>query len=146
MGISSNAEEKGVIAKAYENDSPVIYTFVEQMPSEQVRHQLPWLTVISWTYDGSTTNGMPLETDNAGMMRLEDVIEDNIENDGVLRHSYSRTGNNLKELVYYIHDQNLFLAAFNSALESHPKYPIKITFYKDEKWEEFQRLLNKIKK
>ncbi|PCJ40053.1 MAG: DUF695 domain-containing protein [Moraxellaceae bacterium] len=59
-----------------------------------------------------------------------------------LRHVYSRTGNSLIELVYHIHDQEQFLEAFNKALSSHPKYPIEINFHQDEKWEDFQRLLN----
>ena len=48
----------------------------------------------------------------------------------------------LETIFYYIHDQSQFLEAFNKALASHPKYPIDISFYRDSKWEDFQRLLN----
>ena len=76
------------------------------------------------------------------MIVLEDTIEDHIENDQVLRHVYSRTGNNLKEFVYYINDQDKFLEAFNKALSGQPRYPIAINFYQDVGWEDFKRLLN----
>jgi hypothetical protein len=135
-------EQKGIIGRVYENGLPVIYKFVNEMPSVTIREQLQWLTVISWKYDGTSNNGMPQADENQLMIKLEDAIEDHLENDKVLRHAYSRTGNDLKELVYYIHEQDQFLDAFNKTLENHSKYPIDISFYEDSKWEDFQRLLS----
>lgn len=135
-------EEKGIIGRVYEDGLPVIYKFVNKLPQDTVRSNLSWLTVISWKYDGKSNNGMPLNDENQSMILLEDAIEDHIENDRVLRHIYSRTGNNLKELVYYISDQDKFLDSFNKALNGHQRYPIEINFYQDAKWEDFKRLLN----
>ncbi len=69
------------------------------------------------------------------------MIREQIEDDKVLRHVYSRTGNNLKELVYYIHGQEQFLELFNDALSDHPRYPIEIKFFEDKAWEDFSKLL-----
>lgn len=141
--MTANADEpEGIIGRTYENGAPVIFKFVNELPPEPIRSQLPWLTVISWPYDGSTNNGMPMADVNQSMIRLEDAIEDNIESDAVLRHAYSRTGNNLKEFVYYIHDQAEFLDALNKTLSEHPRYPIEITFYQDQNWEDFAKLLS----
>ncbi|OZG72797.1 hypothetical protein BTA51_14110 [Hahella sp. CCB-MM4] len=141
--MTSDAEEgKGVIGRAYEDGAPVIYRFVNEVPEEAVRSNLTWLTVISWKYDGSTNNGMPQSDENQRMITLEDAIEDHIESDGVLRHVYSRTGNNLKELVYYINDREQFLEVFNKTLSGHPRYPIEINFYQDSDWGDFKRILN----
>ncbi|WP_228160525.1 DUF695 domain-containing protein [Marinobacter bohaiensis] len=142
MDASANPQDRGVIGRVMEDGRPVIYKFVEEMPSPTVRDALPWLTVIAWRYDGSERNGMPPEPVNERMIRLEDAVEASIERDGVLRHVYSRTGNDLKELVYYIHDRDQFLAALNDALADHPRYPIEINFYEDRTWEDFQRLLS----
>jgi hypothetical protein len=139
-------EEKGIIGRSYEDGLPVIYKFINEMPPVETRNNLKWLTVISWKYDGSNNNGMPIEKENKKMITLERTIEDYIENDKVLLHAYSKTGNNLKELVYYIHDQDQFLEKFNKAMTGQPRYPIEITFYKDDKWEEFQNLLNDFSK
>lgn len=145
--ISANAEEeKGIIGRVHENGLPVIYKFVNKLPQNTIRSNLSWLTVISWKYEGSLNNGMPLSDENQRMITLEDAIEDHIENDQVLRHVYSRTGNNLKELVYYINDQEKFLETFNKALSGHPRYPIEINFYQDSDWEDFKRLLNNFAK
>ena len=137
----NTAEAKGIIGRVYEDGLPVIYKFINELPPESVRVNLAWLTVLSWKYDGEANNGMPLHDDNQRMIVLEDAIEDCIENDQILRHVYSRTGNNLKEFVYYIHDQDTFLEVLNQALSGHPRYPIEINFYQDEQWQDFKRLL-----
>ena len=139
-------EEKGIIGRVYEDGLPVIYKFVNELPGTEIRNQLTWLTVISWKYDGTSNNGMPFDDDNQRMIILENTIEDKIENDKVLRHAYSRTGNNRKELVYYIHGQEQFLKSFNQALSRHSRYHIEINFFEDKKWEDFQRVLNDFSK
>ena len=141
--MTVNAEEgRGIIGRVHEDGAPVIYKFINELPQDTIRSNLSWLTIISWKYDGSSNNGMPLNDENQKMITLEDAIEDHIEDDQVLRHVYSRTGNNLKELVYYINDQDKFLEAFNNTLSGHPRYPIEINFYQDAGWEDFKRLLN----
>ena len=147
MTTQTNAEEeKGIIGRTHENGLPVIYKFVNEMPLLSIRNQLQWLTVISWKYDGTSNNGMPETDENQRMISLEDIIEENIENDKVLRHVYSRTGNNLKELVYYIYNQDQFLEDFNKAMSKQPRYPIEINFYKDKVWKDFQKLINDFSK
>lgn len=141
--MTANAEEgKGIIGRVFEDGFPVIYKFVNELPQDTIRSNLTWLAVISWKYDGSSNNGMPLNDENQRMISLEDAIEAHIESDQVLRHAYSRTGNNLKELVYYINSQDKFLDTFNKTLSSHPRYPIEINFYQDAGWDDFRRLLN----
>ena len=143
MSFQAGAQDdKGIIGKLYEDGVPVLYSFVNEMPMDEAREQLPWLTVISWKYDGGENQGMPPAEDNQKMMQLEDPIQEHIDGEKVLRHAYSRTGNNLKELVYYIHDQQQFLEAFNDALSDHPPYPIEIKFYRDPQWKHFKELMD----
>ena len=40
----------------------------------QYREVLPWLTVISWPYDGTLTNGMPDQATNQQMRALDAVL------------------------------------------------------------------------
>ena len=89
---------------------------------------------------------MPGNDANRAMIKLEKAIEDLVENTDCCRHAYSRTGNNLKEFVYYIESREAFLAGFNDALASHPRYPIEINFYEDQDWEDFQRILGMVKR
>jgi hypothetical protein len=137
----TEAEEPGIIGRAFEDGSPVIFKLVNELPPESTRTALPWLTVISWKYDGSSNNGMPAMSVNEEMVRLERAIENSLLRESLARHAYSRTGNGLKELVYYVSGRDEFMAAFNDALNAHPPYPIEITFYNDAEWKDLRDLL-----
>ena len=143
LGFSNmaNSQELGIIGRSYENDLPVIYKLVDEIPNKSVRATLPWLTVISWNYDGSANNGMPEENLNQRMIQLERTIEDSLLKPASCRHAYSRTGNGKKELVYYISDREAFMSAFNEALSGHPRYPLEINFFSDPEWNDFSKLL-----
>lgn len=137
----SEAQESGIIGEVEEEGFSVVFKFVDEFPSPDIRTTFSWLTVISWKYDGDDRSGMPPEEINQRMIALEHVIEQSLEDKGLCRHAYSRTGNGLKELVYYISDREDFMATFNDALESHPRYPIEINFYEDPEWEDFRKIL-----
>lgn len=137
--MRNDERPKGVIGRAFEDEMPVIYKFVNEPPTDARKHSLPWLTVISWKYDGSSNNGMPPQEINAKMNLLEDAIEDGVSQEGFCEHAISRTGNNLKELLYYINDRDLFTERLNETLREHDRYPIEIDFYEDPNWQEFER-------
>ena len=141
-----DAQELGIIGEVQENGLPVIYKFVDEYPSAEVRATYRWVTVISWQYDGSSRNGMPPDDINQRMIALEHVMEESLDNPGHARHAYSRTGNHLKELVYYVADRDAFMSALNDALATHPRYPIDINFYEDPEWQDFQVILKLFKR
>ena len=146
QGNNSDEELKGIIGRYYEDGLPVIMKFVNELPDQSVMDNLPILTVISWKYDGSQNNGMPLEEANNRMILLEDALEDSMESSKFFAHAYSRTGNNLKELVYYTTKQDDFMALLNRTLESHDEYPIEINFYEDKEWTEMKNVLKDFNK
>lgn len=79
------------------------------------------------------------------MIDLEHAIE-NLEQEGYCLYAYSRTGNNLKELVYYISDRDEFMEEFDKALRDQPVYPIEINFYEDRGWKDLQQILEMFRK
>lgn len=139
-------KETGIIGRYYENDMPVIVKFDSKLPKDSERSRCSILTVVSWKYEESKNNGLPLANDNSRMILLEEALDNCSTKSGVFRHAYSRTGNNLKELVYYATDQEGFLGELNKALVGHDRYPIEITFYNDKEWTEMKELINNFKK
>ena len=103
--------------------------------------RLPYLTVISWQYDGSNNNGMPEKEINNKMLVLEEALVSSMENSNIFTDAYFRTGNNLKEFVYYATNQVEFMRLLNQPLENHEAYPIEINFYEDRAWGDFKQLL-----
>ena len=138
--------ENGIIGRYVEDGLPVIMKFVASFPDVKTRSKFPILTVISWKYNGELTNGMPSNETNAQMIELEDALDVAINESGIFTHAYSRTGNNLKELVYYSTKQDDFNKTINKALLDHSRYPIEIVFYEDNEWSDFMKILSNFKK
>lgn len=140
------SEENGIIGRYYENGLPVIVKFVNELPEIEITNKFQILVVISWKYDGERNNGMPIKRDNAKMIVFEDLImnSDLLENSFI--HAYSRTGNNLKELIFYCETQEEFMDMINLTLAKYERFPIEINFYEDIEWSEFKTLLKDFKK
>lgn len=131
--------DRGIIGEIEEESLPVVFKLVDEAPTVETRERFRWLTVISWKYDRGARNGMPSQDTNDEMLTLEHAI-DALEESMLCRHAYSRTGNGLKELVYYISDREEFMGAFNDALSGHSRYPIEINFYEDYEWADFEKV------
>ena len=142
MTIETDADEIGIIGEYDEDGYPIIVSFENEMPAAEVRERQSWLTVVSWKYDGSSRNGMPHSDLNTKMIELENALLDNVVSAENCTHVYNRTGNGLKEFVFYIASQDAYLKCLNDALADHPDYPIEIKFYEDSQWEDFQKLLD----
>jgi hypothetical protein len=142
----SAEKPKGIIGRYYENELPVIVKFVNELPEKKIMSELPFLTVISWKYDGTERNGMPLKEVNDRMIILEEAIEKSMDSTELFTHVYSRTGNNLKELAYYSKSQKDFMEILNRTLEKHDSYPIEINFYEDKEWTDYKTVIKDFKK
>ncbi len=147
LGVISSvsAEERGIIGKVIEQGKPVIYSLDNYLPETSIIEDFPTLVVLKWEYDGSKNNGMPTESEQELIFKLEDALNDIADDNGSFR-AYARTGNNLREFVYYTIDQASFLHLFNQAVAYHPRYPIEITFYQDPDWSDYKKLMADFKK
>ena len=124
----------------YESDGfPVVMKVMEDFPPETGRRRFKWLMVISWRYDVSDNNGMPDPEVLGQMVRLESSI-DILQENQLCVQVYSKTGNGLKELVYYIGDRDIFMHAFNQELAAQPRYPLQIEFFHDPEWGDLQTI------
>lgn len=143
---STNMDNKWIISTHYENNFPVIMKLIKEVPNENTMKRLPYLTIISWKYNGGNCNGMPEQEVNNKMITFEDAIESAMENTNTFTSVYTRTGSNLKEFVYYCTKQNEFMDSLNQSLQYHEAYPIEINFYEDKEWIDFKKILNDFNK
>ena len=134
-------EKKSIIGTSEEDGLPVIWKVLRKFPPAALRKKLPWLAIFSWEYDGDGNNGMPDREEYRRMLELEKILEQGLVEAGACEYVYSRTGNSLKEFVFYIRDKEHFLEALDRTLSNHEYFPVDITFYEDPAWLEFDRLL-----
>lgn len=57
----SKAEQSWSVGEAKIKGMPVVYKFINELPGEKLRDSMTWLAVVSWKYDGSTNNGIPIQ-------------------------------------------------------------------------------------
>ena len=141
MSTSNSAADSSSwkLLKYKDDGHPIVMKVVEDLPPESVRVRYGWLTVISWKYDAAKNNGMPIPDVNSQMVQLESAI-DVIQEKELCVQVYSKTGNGLKELVYYSSDRDEFIEAFNEVLADKPRYPLDIEFFEDPEWGDLQTL------
>jgi hypothetical protein len=139
MGTSNSASGSApwVLLEGQVDGLPVVIKVMEELPPAAVRERFGWLTVISWRYDVFENDGMPPTAINHQMIQLETAIDD-VQESELCVQVYSKTGNGLKELVYYIGDRDEFMRAFNEALDDQPRYPLEIEFFEDREWGDLQ--------
>jgi hypothetical protein len=144
LALSSfvQSAETGIIGRAYEGDAPVLYKLNTAFPSESAQAALPVLAVVAWEYDGSRNNGMPAERDLQRMQLLERLLERHAWPSATLKWAYSRTGNNRKELAYYVSSDDRFLEGLNAALAGQKRFPVEVAFSNDAAWSELKRLID----
>ena len=139
--MTTDQRPSGRIVETISDGLPVLWTFVPEMPDDTQRKALPWLTVISWAYDGSRTNGMPDQATNQQMLALDAVLSA-MERPEHCFEAYRRIGKHLREFVLYASGQDTFIAELNERLAGQPRYPIEITFYPDEEWSDLKLLID----
>ena len=143
--MAPDPELKGRVVRTYKDGLPILWTFVPEVPTGEIQRALPWMVVVSWTYDGTQTDGLPNPDVNAAMKRLEVTLAE-LERPMVCFEAYRRIGNGLREFIYHVSNCDAFMEELNHKLASHPAYPIEITFYNDEQWSDFKGLINDLGK
>jgi hypothetical protein len=139
--MSNSSESKGRIVSTLKDGKSILWTYVPEMPDDDEKMSCPWLTVLSWRYDGSENYGMPNEETNREMLKLDLALE-TLEVSMSCTEAYRRIGFDLREFVFYVSNRDDFLASLNRALANHSVYPIEIKFYEDPSWSELQTLID----
>jgi len=140
-----STEQNGKIGRYYEGKYPVIVKFIKDLPTIDIQKDFPFLTIVSWKYEGSSNNRMPPFEINEKMVSLENALSKTMEKSKSFIHTYIRTGNNLKELIYYSKGPDEFMPLSNKTLKNQQRYPIDIDFFEDSEWTELKKLLEDLK-
>ena len=104
-------------------------------------NNLPWRMTFSWVYDGQKNNGMPTPAVREQMNKLEDFLEKEIEKKGVGELAVTRTGDELKQLIYFVHSEESIQPKLNRFAVELSKFPIKISFKYDPDWVALAKIL-----
>lgn len=133
------------ICRIKENGYPLVYSILSQCPDASIQRVCQWLTVISLEYKCQDRNRMPGDLDLRKIEKLDLALDAGFDESPSVIEGYRRTGNGLREWVYYSRDQSEFSQLLNQCLASHSPYPIEIKFYQDPVWEDLKELQEEFK-
>jgi hypothetical protein len=142
--MTTRAEASGRIVRTWKDEQRILWTYGPELPGQDARHRMPWLTVLRWEYDGSGREGMPTAEENQHMLML-DADLGKVERPDFCHEAYRRIGAGVREFVFYIADCGKFIEEFNNCAVKDPRYPITIKFYMDEEWSELRDLIDDFK-
>jgi hypothetical protein len=141
MPMTTGSEVSGRIVQTWKDGHRILWTYVPELPAQDTRRALPWLTVLRWEYDGSSCEGMPTAEENQHMMMLDAALG-KVERPEFCVEGYRRIGAGVREFVFYIADRDDFLEEFNECVAQDRRYPITIEFYQDEEWSELRDMID----
>lgn len=94
--MTTTSEASGSIVQTWKDGQRILWTYVPELPAEDTRRAMPWLTVLRWEYNGSDSEGMPAAEENQHMLML-DVALGKIERPDFCVEGYRRIGAGLRE-------------------------------------------------
>lgn len=134
MAESSDPLDEWAIVRAIneENSGARVFRLRRMKPKGAYVANLITALTITWDYDPAHL--FPKGEEKDAMLQFEralDVLADGDESALV----QVATGMGTKEWLYYVVDPESFVAHMNRLLRGHPRYPIKIEWYDDPRWE-----------
>lgn len=120
----------------------IVYRYVEDFEPGFKRAAFPDRITVSWPYRGA--NGLPSKAEFRAMDDLENILEAAVEARPFARLALVRTGDNLREWVYYAASQQQFMARVNDALHGRPVLPLQFGLASDPHWQRYQDFRSKL--
>jgi hypothetical protein len=128
-----------VVVSGKHDGKPLIVRFRATMPRQLTPGRYPTLTTIVWRYEGAAS-GLPPDDVSTRMDRLEDLLAQRVEAQGVAFHTATVTGDGTREWQVYAQSEDAMTRALNDALRGDPVYPIEIHFAPDPEWLQYHGL------
>jgi hypothetical protein len=129
------------MATAEDDGHPLIFRIREHAPSFAKKSVFPHLLAVSWQYDATINNGMPVQADVDRMTELEDLLVPAFEGAKAAFLTVIVTGNGVREWQWYASDQETVMKLVNDTLGELEPFPVQFSFQEDPEWEGYTRFL-----
>ncbi|MCM1520595.1 MAG: DUF695 domain-containing protein [Lachnoclostridium sp.] len=95
---------------------------------------------ITWTYDESSSAGMPSEETSRLMEQVQDALDGEFRKDPVAVMTGIYTGAGERNWIFYTLSTNIFGRKVNEVLAPFPLLPLKIYTENDPDWAEYDEM------
>lgn len=137
-GQPTTPEDRWLVATSDEDGVRRYFRMRDSPPVDDLA-RYPYLISIQWTYDGSSTAGMP-EPDLLDQMNHCESAMDPIEAEGVGCFVASITGNGQREWLWYVRDKEAYMSSLNAILAGQPRRQIDLEASEDPDWNAYRTM------
>ncbi|MBY0534277.1 MAG: DUF695 domain-containing protein [Chitinophagaceae bacterium] len=99
----------------------------------------PWMTVLTFNYDGSEGNGMPTDTDYQLLNTIEDAFMVSLKDEDGYLNLGRETGQNQRKVYFACKDFRKPSIHFDAIEKQYPQYKVEFSLYKDKYWRTMER-------
>lgn len=123
-----------------DEDGGLIIRCRAHLPEPSARAGWRHLVLVGWTYEPDG-NGLPAKAVDRQMDAFEEAVTPALQDSGAGVLVASITGAGLREWRFYTIGPDAFMDALNTALETHPEYPLEFEAFEDPDWNALAELL-----
>ena len=146
---SAASKETWAIATARSNDGSrvIVYRFIDDLgPRVGERASQRERITLHWHYDVDANNGMPPDTDKAGMDELEDLLDPVVDRDGFSNLALVTTGEGERLWIYYARSGADFRERMTRAVRGHGPYPVDVDVAADPGWTAYEDVVSTVRR
>jgi len=119
----------------------LIYRIREAASTYAPKAAFPKLLAVTWEFDPSTNNGMPLPDALERMQQLEHLLEPVFSDARQAFLTVVVTGNGVREWQWYAKDPEAVMQLVNQTLGELDPFPVQFSFQDDPDWLGYSRFL-----
>lgn len=135
------SESNWTMATGEDDGKPLIFRIRNRAPSFATSATFPHLLALTWQFDPTSNNGLPLSDALERMLELENVLEPAFANARQAFLTVVVTGNGVREWQWYAKDPDEIMKLVNEVLGEKDPFPIEICFQDDPNWMGYSRYL-----
>lgn len=137
---STDSDEYSLLEAELKSGNKMIAVVNTQLIDWDCKASHPWISVITFKYDGSNNNGMPQEDDYNILNEIEENLQKELLAIGGYLHIVRQTANNERDIYFACKDFRLPSKVFFATQKNYcDKFEISYDIYKDKYWQSFDR-------
>lgn len=143
-GIRYNTEEDeySILEAELKNGNNLIAVINAQLLNWDSKASHPWVSVITFKFDGKNNNGMPNEKDYQRLNEIEEIILQQLSHKEGYLYIGRQTANNEREIYFACNDFRKPSKVLFSIEEKYGNdFDVEYEIYKDKYWQAFERFI-----
>ena len=137
---NTESDHYSLLESTLEGNVPVIAVINTDLLQWDSKASHPWVTIIEIAYDGKAHNGMPNESTNEALNKIEEDLQQSLKDFEGYLNIGRQTGNNIRTIFFACSDFRKPSKVLDQLkIENAQQFKIDFDIYRDKYWRSFNR-------